>query len=229
MKKQKIVVLSGAGISAPSGMDTFRDPDGIWSKFSIEEVATPQAWENDPVKVLEFYNARRAQLEFVKPNAAHKALVDLEEKFDVTIITQNIDNLHEQAGSKKVIHLHGTLSDARSTADESLLYDIGTKAIRIGDYCELGSQLRPNVVWFGESVPEIENAIPIIRSANILIVVGTSLNVYPAAGLVDYAKPGSSKHIVDLDTSLTPLGFTPHQGSVENTLPALSKELLKRD
>ncbi|MCH6255019.1 NAD-dependent deacylase [Puniceicoccaceae bacterium K14] len=225
-KRKNIVALTGAGISAPSGVDTFRDPDGIWSKFSIEEVATPEAWQNDPGKVLQFYNGRRSQLAHVEPNEAHFALARLEEKFNVTIVTQNIDDLHERAGSQNIIHLHGQLTIAQSTVDESLLYNINTNPINIGDYCERESQLRPNVVWFGEAVPEIENSIPHLQTADILIVAGTSLNVYPAAGLIDYAKRGSEKHIVDLDTSFIPLGFTPHQGSIEITLPRLVTSLL---
>lgn len=227
--RKNIVVLSGAGISAPSGMDTFRDPQGIWSKFSIEEVATPLAWQTNPGKVLAFYNDRRAQLAEIEPNDAHKALADLESKFNVTIITQNIDDLHERAGSSKVVHLHGQLTIAQSTIDSALLYDIGTKPIELGDTCELGGQLRPNVVWFGEAVPEIDNAIPYLESADCVIVVGTSLQVYPAASLVDFAKPGSKKHLVDLNTEFTPLGFTPHQGSVEIILPRLVDSLLKSD
>lgn len=194
---QKLVVLSGAGISAESGVSTFRDVNGLWRNYRIEEVASPIAWRNDIDLVLEFYNIRRKQLFEVEPNAGHKALVDLEKHFDVEIVTQNVDDLHERAGSSKVTHLHGELKKVRSTVDESLVYELKHWELKKGDLCEKGSQLRPHIVWFGEAVPNISNGAAIVRQADILIVVGTSLVVYPAAGLIDYAPEDASVFYVD--------------------------------
>lgn len=191
------MILTGAGISAESGIKTFRDSDGLWETHRVEDVATPQAWAKDPELVLEFYNARRKQLFEVAPNAAHFALKRLEEKFEVQIITQNVDNLHERAGSSNVLHLHGILTQARSTVEPSLIYDIGEKSIKMGDKCEKGSQLRPHIVWFGEAVPNIEPAAKIVSKADILIIIGTSLLVYPAAGLMYYAAAQSPKFYID--------------------------------
>ncbi|NNF01712.1 MAG: NAD-dependent deacylase [Bacteroidia bacterium] len=193
---KKIVVLSGAGISAESGLKTFRGAGGLWEGHNVMEVASPEAWVANPEMVLRFYNERRAQLKTVEPNAAHHALVELESKFDVQIITQNVDDLHERAGSKNVLHLHGQLKKIRSTGDPSLIYDCDGE-IQLGDKCEKGHQLRPHIVWFGEMVPNIEIAADITSTADILIVVGTSLVVYPAAGLVNYAQPGIPKYLVD--------------------------------
>jgi len=197
MIKKRIAVFTGAGISAESGIKTFRDVDGLWENYSIEEVATPQGWQKNPELVNEFYNLRRKQALEAHPNAAHKALVRLEKKFDVTIITQNIDDLHERAGSKQVIHLHGEIRKVRSTAKSSLIYTMEGWELKIGDRCELGSQLRPHIVWFGESVPMMDNAMSLVSVADILIVVGTSLNVYPAAGLLSYADRNIPKYLVD--------------------------------
>ena len=194
---KKIVVLSGAGISAESGISTFRDANGLWRNHRIEEVASPIAWQNDMNLVLEFYNIRRKQLFEVKPNAGHQALVDLEKYFEVEIVTQNVDDLHERAGSSKVLHLHGELKKARSTADESLVYELKHWELKKGDLCEKGAQLRPHIVWFGEAVPNISNGAAIVRQADILIVVGTSLVVYPAAGLIDYAPEDTPIFYVD--------------------------------
>jgi NAD-dependent deacetylase len=194
---RKIVVLTGAGMSADSGLKTFRDSDGLWEGHDIRKVATPEAWRKNPKEVLEFYNARRQQAHKAKPNKGHKALSKLEESFDVTIITQNVDSLHERAGSSDVLHLHGQLSKVRSTEDSSLIYDIGGDAIEIGDTAEDGAQLRPHVVWFGEMVPNMEKAAQIVPQADILIVIGTSLVVYPAAGLTDYARSSIPKYIID--------------------------------
>ncbi len=182
--RKKIVVLSGAGISAESGIPTFRASDGLWENHRIEDVATPEAWRRNPALVQEFYNQRRKQALSVQPNAGHYALVRLEEKYQVTIITQNVDDLHEKAGSSRVLHLHGELFKARSSVDESLVYDIDGWEIREGDLCAKGSQLRPHIVWFGEAVPMMDVALDIADQADIFIVVGTSLNVYPAASLV---------------------------------------------
>lgn len=192
-----IVVLTGAGISAESGISTFRDSGGLWEKHRIEDVATYDAWLKNKALVLEFYNQRRKQLYTVEPNAAHIALMKLEEKFNVQIITQNVDDLHERAGSQHVLHLHGELKKARSTADPSLIYDIAGWELKEGDLCEKGSQLRPHIVWFGEAVPMIEKAAQLSMEADIFIVIGTSLNVYPAAGLIEYAPPASQKFLID--------------------------------
>lgn len=193
----KVVVLTGAGMSADSGLKTFRDSNGLWEGHDVSEVATPQAWEKDKELVLEFYNERRSQSQSVEPNEGHKALARLEDEYDVTIITQNVDSLHEQAGSTDVVHLHGQLSKARSEKDPSLIYDIGGDRIEIGDTAEDGAQLRPHVVWFGEPVPNMEKAAEIVPRADILIVIGTSLVVYPAAGLVDLAPAEIPKYIID--------------------------------
>ena len=194
---KKIIVLSGAGISAESGIKTFRDSDGLWEGHDVMDVATPQGWRKNQSLVLDFYNQRRKQALTVEPNAAHYALVELEKYFDVTIITQNVDNLHERAGSSKVIHLHGELFKTRSTFDESLIYDMQGWELKQGDKCEKGSQLRPHIVWFGEEVPMMDTAIKHARQADVFIVVGTSLVVYPAAGLVDYAPATSKVYVVD--------------------------------
>lgn len=195
--KKKIVVLTGAGMSAESGIKTFRDSDGLWEEYRVEDVATFEAWSRDQAMVQEFYNKRRAELGRSQPNKAHKSLVDLEEKFNVYIITQNIDDLHERAGSSQVIHLHGELTKARSSVDDNLLYDIGYSEIKKGDTCEHGSQLRPHVVWFGEPVPMIEEAAETLIDADILLIIGTSLQVYPAAGLMHYAPSTCRKYVID--------------------------------
>jgi len=194
---KKIVVLTGAGISAESGIRTFRDSDGLWEEHRIEDVATFEAWQRNPALVLDFYNQRRKQLYEVKPNAGHIALVELEKNFDVRIITQNVDDLHEQAGSQNVLHLHGELKKVRSTIDDDLIYELKGWELKKGDLCEKGSQLRPHIVWFGEAVPMIEKAMELSAQADIFIVIGTSLNVYPAAGLVYYIKPGTPVYLID--------------------------------
>ncbi len=198
---KNIVVLSGAGISAESGLQTFRDADGLWHNHRIEDVATPEAWERDPELVLEFYNQRRKQLLEVEPNAGHKALVALESRFEVLIITQNVDDLHERAGSTRVLHLHGELKKVRSTADPSLVYDLHGWELKQGDCCEKGSQLRPHIVWFGEAVPNIVPAVTLAGNADILLVVGTSLKVYPAAGLLQHVPARVPKYLVDPNAS----------------------------
>ena len=198
--RKKIVVLSGAGISAESGIPTFRASDGLWENHRIEDVATPKAWQRDPTLVQNFYNERRKQALSVVPNAGHYALVKLEEKYDVTIVTQNVDDLHEKAGSSHVIHLHGELFKSRSSVDESLVYDVEGWEIKAGDQCAKGSQLRPHIVWFGEAVPMMDMALAIADQADIFIVVGTSLNVYPAAGLVYAVHDGTPIYVVDPHT-----------------------------
>lgn len=194
--KQKLVILTGAGISAESGLKTFRDSDGLWEGYNIEDVATPAAWRKNPGLVLEFYNYRRKSVLNAKPNAAHYGLAELEADFDVTIITQNIDDLHERAGSSNVIHLHGEILKMRSENSEELIYTTKDD-ILLGDIAEDGAQLRPHIVWFGEAVPMIERAIPIVENADLFVVAGTSLVVYPAAGLVNYAPWPIPKFIVD--------------------------------
>ena len=192
-----LVVLSGAGISAESGISTFRDADGLWNNFRIEEVACPEAWDRDPLLVLEFYNMRRKKLYEVEPNAAHFALAELEQDFDVRIITQNVDDLHERAGSTSILHLHGELKKARSTVDEALVYDLPGWELKWGDKCEKGSQLRPHIVWFGEPVPNIMSATSIVQKADVFLVIGTSLKVYPAAGLLHYVPHAVPKFLID--------------------------------
>jgi len=184
-------------MSQESGIRTFRDMDGLWEEFDVNDVATPEAWERNPELVMKFYNDRRKQLYEAEPNAGHRGLVDLEKDFEVQIITQNIDDLHERAGSKKVLHLHGELKKARSSVDETLIYDIDGWELKFGQLCARGSQLRPYVVWFGEAVPAMDEAVPMVESADILVVIGTSLNVYPAAGLVNYAKRGIPIYVID--------------------------------
>jgi NAD-dependent deacetylase len=193
----KIVVLSGAGVSAESGLSTFRDSGGLWEGYDIEEVASIEGWIRNREKVLDFYNMRRKQTANAIPNAAHQIIASMEEWFDVTVVTQNVDDLHERAGSTNVIHLHGLLKEARSEHDESLIVDIGSSPINPGDRAPDGSQLRPNIVWFGEPVPLIETAADVVSQADIFIVIGTSLAVYPAAGLVEFTKTGIPKYIVD--------------------------------
>lgn len=197
---QKIVVLTGAGISAESGIPTFRDADGLWEGHDVMEVASPMGWAKNRELVLDFYNQRRRAVRGVQPNAGHYALVDLEAKYDVVIVTQNIDNLHEKAGSSNVLHLHGEILKAQSCADPSLVYDLGEKDIQLGDKCEKGSQLRPHVVWFGEPVPMIEKAMHEVMSANIFMVIGTSMAVYPAASLIDYVSNDAKKYLIDPNT-----------------------------
>jgi NAD-dependent deacetylase len=194
---KKIVVLTGAGISAESGLKTFRDAGGLWEGYRVQDVATPEAWKRDPVLVQTFYNERRKAVLDANPNLAHIALARLEEKYDVSIITQNIDNLHERAGSTKVMHLHGLITKSQSDKNPLLTYDISGWELKMGEYCELGSQLRPHVVWFGEAVPMIEYAQRICKEADIFIVIGTSLQVYPAAGLIDFVSAESEKYLID--------------------------------
>lgn len=196
MTKKKLVVLTGAGISAESGLRTFRDSDGLWEGYNIEDVATPGAWRRNPQLVLDFYNERRRNVLEAKPNAAHRALARLQDDFDVHIITQNIDDLHERAGSEKVMHLHGEILKMRSEKNAQLIAAI-EKDILLGDTAVDGAQLRPHIVWFEEPVPMIEMAIPLVMTAAIFVVVGTSLAVYPAAGLVNYAPADAPKFIID--------------------------------
>lgn len=196
---KKLVVLTGAGMSAESGISTFRDTGGLWEKYKIDDVATPNAWRKNPALVLDFYNQRRAQLFSVQPNAGHIALAELENDFEVNIITQNVDNLHERTGSTNILHLHGELMKVRSTGpgEEEFELSPDNYETHIGDKCPKGYQLRPHIVWFGEAVPEIENAMRIAKQADIFLIIGTSLNVYPAASLINYVKPDTLVYLID--------------------------------
>ncbi|MCW3465623.1 SIR2 family NAD-dependent protein deacylase [Chitinophaga nivalis] len=194
--KPILVVLTGAGISAESGLRTFRDSDGLWEGYDVYEVASPQGWQRNPGLVQDFYNSRRRDVKAAAPNAAHTGLAKLEEQYDVRIITQNIDDLHERGGSSHVIHLHGEIFKMRSVKNERVIYDI-QEDINMGDLAADGGQLRPHIVWFGEAVPMIETALKEVRKADVFVVIGTSLQVYPAANLVQYVKPGASMFIID--------------------------------
>ena len=194
---KKIVVFTGAGMSAESGINTFRDSGGLWEQHKIEDVATPEAFRRDPDLVLNFYNQRRQQVLAASPNKAHIAIAQLEQKFEVHVITQNIDDLHERAGSTNVLHLHGEIRKSRSTVDPNLIYSIDGSALQMGERCERGSQLRPHIVWFGEAVPAMEEAEYITSLADIFLIIGTSLAVYPAANLVAFAKTSIPKYLVD--------------------------------
>ena len=230
MKKKKLVVLTGAGISAESGLSTFRDANGLWEGHDVMEVASPQGWRKNPALVLDFYNQRRKSAHQVMPNPGHQALADLEKDFEVTIITQNVDNLHERAGSSRVIHLHGSLFQSRSTLDEHLVYDMESWELNLGDKCEKGSQLRPNIVWFGEMVPLMEVAAQEARKADIFMVVGTSLVVYPAAGLVHYVPQETPIYVIDPHLPEMPprAGLHLIEAKAGEALPKLASELVVR-
>lgn len=203
--KKKIVVLTGAGVSAESGVSTFRDSDGLWENHKVDDVASIEGWYRNPSLVLDFYNARRAQLPQVRPNSAHIAIAELENDYDVTVVTQNVDNLHERAGSTRIIHLHGELTKVRPENccndrdgySEETVFDIGADAVNIGDLAPNGAQLRPHIVWFGEAVPKIDKAIDAVEAADVLLIVGTSLQVYPAAGLYRYARMDTPIYLID--------------------------------
>lgn len=197
MSKPCLVVFSGAGVSAESGLRTFRDSDGLWENYRIEDVATPEAWARDPANVLHFYDLRRAHVLAAQPNTAHLAIAELERCFEVVVITQNIDDLHERAGSTHVIHLHGEILKVRSTTDPSYVTRLNGPSLQLGDHCPLGSQLRPHIVWFGEEVPMLEVAAREMERADRCIVIGTSLQVYPAAGLIHLLPAESPLHVVD--------------------------------
>jgi NAD-dependent deacetylase len=226
---KKLVVLTGAGISAESGISTFRDSGGLWEGHDVMEVASPEGWRKNRELVLDFYNQRRKQALSCEPNKAHLELARLEEHFDVTVVTQNVDNLHEKAGSKKVIHLHGELFKSQSTLDPSLVYEMEGWELKLGDKCEKGSQLRPFIVWFGEMVPMMEPAIESATGADIFAVIGTSMLVYPAAGLIQYASKRIPKYIVDLRIPQT--GFIENLKKIEAPASlgtkAMSEEIKK--
>jgi NAD-dependent deacetylase len=228
-------VLTGAGVSAESGVSTFRDSNGLWENYKVEDVASIEGWYRDPALVLEFYNARRAQLAEVKPNAAHIAIASLEQDYDVTVVTQNVDNLHERAGSTKIIHLHGELTKVRPENccndrdgySEATVFDIGTDSINIGDMAPNGAQLRPHIVWFGEAVPKIEKAIDAVEAADMLLIVGTSLQVYPAAGLYRYAKSSTPIYIIDPKDVPVRDGLVTHIKDVATNGMEVFKNILK--
>lgn len=228
MSKQ-ITILSGAGISAESGVKTFRDSDGLWENHRVEDVATPEAWQRDPELVLEFYNQRRKQLLEVEPNAAHFAITALQKQFNVQVITQNVDNLHEHAGNENVLHLHGQLTQVRSTQPPYTIYDLEGWELKLGDVCENGHQLRPHIVWFGEMVPNLEPAAQIVSEADAVIIVGTSLNVYPAASLYQFAKPECPIWIID--PKANELNYPDHINPINDkagaALPRLVDSFLK--
>lgn len=222
-----VVVLSGAGMSAESGLKTFRDAGGLWEGHRVEEVATPEAWESNPELVLQFYNERRKQLFEVSPNPGHLALADLEQLYKVSIITQNVDDLHERAGSTRVLHLHGELKKVRSTQNPDLVYELNDWQLNMGDLCELGSQLRPHIVWFGEEVPMLESAAAICMEADVFILVGTSLQVYPAAGLTRYVPKHIPRYFIDPNAQQISVdGFQQISLPAGQGLPPLCKELL---
>ncbi len=221
---KKLVVLTGAGISAESGIKTFRDADGLWEGHNIMQVASPEGFAENPELVLDFYNQRRKQLLEVKPNKAHFNLVELEQYFDVEIITQNVDDLHERAGSRKVTHLHGELLKVRSTVDESLVLD-WNKDLILGDVCAKGKQLRPHIVWFGEMVPMLEKAIEITQKAAVLVIIGTSMQVYPAASLIDYVKPNTPIYFIDPRPTVSENNFSTLK--VIKNVASLGTEILK--
>lgn len=227
MQKQ-ITILSGAGISAESGISTFRDANGLWENHRIEDVATPEAWHRNPELVLQFYNLRRKQLYQVQPNAAHHAITQLQQAFNVQVITQNVDDLHERAGNTNVLHLHGQLKQVRSTGYPFEVYDLDGWEIKLGDTCENGFQLRPHIVWFGEEVPNLYPAAEIVSKSDAIIIVGTSLNVYPAAGLYQYAQPNTPIWIIDPKANelVYPDSITPINDKAGAALPRLVHSLL---
>jgi NAD-dependent deacetylase len=225
---KKIVVFTGSGISAESGIRTFRDSGGLWEDYAVADVATPQAWNKNPDLVQRFYNERRKQILEAPPNPAHTALAKLEAKYKVVIVTQNIDDLHERAGSSHVIHLHGEITKARSSVDENMVYDISGWEIPKDAVCEKGSKLRPFIVWFGEAVPMMEPAIEQVISASIFLIIGTSLEVYPAAGLLTYANPEIPKYYIDpyADNKYQQKNFTIIKDKAGNAVPILIENLL---
>ena len=224
---KKVVVLTGAGISAESGLKTFRDAGGLWEGHNVYDVATPEAWLRNPGLVQQFYNERRKSVLSALPNEGHLALVKLESEFDVTVITQNIDDLHERAGSSDVLHLHGIITKSQSNKNPELTYDITGWELKMGEFCELGTQLRPHVVWFGESVPMIERAANLCQVADIFIIIGTSLQVYPAAGLIDFVPVTALKFIIDLNETSVPGDVESIKESASTGVPKLVDRLLK--
>ncbi|TRX20752.1 SIR2 family NAD-dependent protein deacylase [Flavobacterium franklandianum] len=224
--KKKLVVLTGAGISAESGIKTFRDADGLWEGHNVMDVATPEGWQKNPELVLDFYNQRRKQLHEVQPNLGHQILAELEKDFEVSIITQNVDNLHTKAGSSNVLHLHGELLKVRSTANQNYILDWETD-LNSGDIDDKGNQLRPHIVWFGEEVPALEEAVTIVEKADILIIIGTSLQVYPAAGLMNFAKP--SIPVFYIDPKPVPIYDLPNDIKIIATTGSKGMKIIQKD
>jgi NAD-dependent deacetylase len=216
---EKVVVFTGAGVSAESGLKTFRDMGGLWNEYAIEDVASPDGWKKDPSVVLSFYNERRRAVLAAQPNAAHTAIASLEAKFDVVVVTQNIDDLHERAGSSNVIHLHGEILKARSSVDASLIHVLTKPTIELGEFCGKGRQLRPDVVWFGENVRSMEECLGHFTTASRIITVGTSLTVYPAAGLIKKAPFSAEKYLVSLEAQKVPYGFRFLRGLAATVVP----------
>lgn len=219
--KNKIVVITGAGVSAASGLKTFRDADGLWNNYSVDEIATPEGWRANPECVLDFYNQLRIEVAKAVPNKAHLSIAALEQKFDVVVVTQNVDDLHERAGSTNVIHVHGKLSQACSAKDKSGVIDIGSNPIEFGDRGDDGAQLRPNIVWFGEQIENHEESVGHIKVASKVLVVGTSLTVYPAAGMVKKARYKAEKLVVQPDLEKKPYGFSWLRGTAEDLVPVV--------
>jgi len=229
MSKQvtKIVIISGAGISAESGLATFRDPDGLWQQYDLADLATPQAFASNPALVHRFYNARRIQAAKAQPNAAHLAIAKLEQAFNVVVVTQNVDDLHERAGSSKVLHLHGKLNEARSSIDPDLIEVIDNRELKVGELAQDGSLLRPNIVWFGEEVPAMQPAMAEVASADKILVVGTSLQVYPAASLLFYARDDAEKVLINLETTDNDAGYQFIKGKAATEVPKLVEKWLE--
>ncbi len=229
MDPRKIVVFSGAGVSAESGLQTFRDADeGLWNNYAIEDVATAAAWQRNPGLVLEFYNQRRNDVEIAQPNAAHLAIAALEQKYDVHVITQNVDDLHERAGSRQIIHLHGEITKARGTNESALVSEIGYAPINLGDQCAHGSQLRPDIVWFGEEIKHYEEAKQYFPTASKVLVVGTSLSVYPASGLLKKSRFHAERIVVGFELHKRPFGFEFIKQSACNAVPRIVESWLKQ-
>ncbi|MDM1442509.1 NAD-dependent deacylase [Myroides odoratimimus] len=228
--EKKLVVLSGAGMSAESGIKTFRDADGLWEGHDVMQVASPEGWQQNKELVLQFYNDRRRQLLSCQPNKAHNILAQLEQHYNVSIITQNVDDLHERAGSNNIIHLHGELLKVRSEQNEKLIYP-WTKDLLANDSNELGHSLRPHIVWFGEMVPELEKAIPLVEEADIIIIIGTSMQVYPAASLISYARSDAQAYYIDTNPALvqyTPCSLTVIKNTASEGLNSILNELIKK-
>lgn len=226
MHPQKIVILSGSGVSAESGLPTFRDADGLWRNHDWRQLASPEGWRRHPELVLEFYNERRARAAEAQPNAAHRAIAELEAKYEVVVVTQNVDDLHERGGSTQVVHLHGELAWARGTSPRRLRRHLGADPIRIGDLCEDGTQLRPDIVWFGEDVPMMAVAARHVSEADKVLVVGTSLSVYPAASLTRYASPTAENLVCAFEVDDLPWGFRMLRGRATDIVPGLAREWL---
>ena len=229
IQANKIVVLSGSGVSAESGLPTFRDSNGLWKTFSWQEVASPEGWKARPEAVLDFYNERRKQAWDAKPNAAHLAIASLEASFEVVVITQNVDELHERAGSSRVIHVHGQLAFARGTSGSPKRYRIDAAPIAVGQLCEEGTQLRPDIVWFGEEIEHFEEARMHVATASKVLVVGTSLSVFPAASLAKVARGRAEKVVVSLEVDKVPYGFSFLRGKAAIVIPSLASQWLRQE